>query len=71
MLSNLPTNTKIEVYNLQGKQIYSAYSGNNHPADVRQRESSVGASQILRIPVQTKGMYVIKAGSQTMRAAVK
>jgi Putative Ig domain. len=56
MLSNLQSNTKIEVYNLQGKQIYSVHSGN---------------SQILRIPVQTKGMYVVKAGSQTMRATVR
>jgi len=56
LLENLPSNTKVEVYNLQGKRIYSSNSGN---------------SQILRIPVQTNGMYVVKAGSQTMRATVK
>jgi hypothetical protein len=56
MLENLPRNTKIQVYSLQGKQIYSTNSGN---------------SQILRIPVQTKGMYIVKAGNQTMRVAVR
>jgi len=44
-LSNLPQNAKIEVYNLQGKRIYSTNSGN---------------SKILRIPVQTRGMYIVK-----------
>jgi hypothetical protein len=55
-LSNLPSNTKIDVYNLQGKHIYSSNSAN---------------SQILRIQVQTKGMYIVKAGNQAMRATVK
>jgi len=55
-LENLPKNTKVQIYSLQGKQIYSANSDN---------------SQILRIPVQTKGMYVVKAGSQTVRVAVR
>jgi arabinogalactan endo-1,4-beta-galactosidase len=45
ILKNLPSNAKIEVYNLQGKQIYSTHSEN---------------SQILKIPVQTKGVYIIK-----------
>ena len=44
ILSNLPSNAKVEVYNLQGKRIYSTYSEN---------------SQILKIQV-TKGMYVVK-----------
>jgi len=56
LLSNLPRNTKIEVYTLQGKQIRSANSGN---------------SQILKILVQTKGMYIVKAGSQTERVTVR
>jgi len=56
MLENLPRNAKVQVYTLQGKQIYSANSDN---------------SQILRIPVQTKGMYIVKAGSQTLRVAVR
>jgi len=45
VLENLPNNAKIEVYNLQGKHIYSTNSEN---------------SQILRIPVLTKGMYIIR-----------
>jgi hypothetical protein len=55
VLSNLPKNTKVEVYDLQGKRIYSAYPVN---------------PLILRILVQTKGMYVVKAGSQTMRVVI-
>ena len=55
-LENLPKNTKVQIYSLQGKQIYSANSEN---------------SQILRIPVQTKGMYVVKAGNQMVRVAVR
>jgi len=54
-LSNLPLNAKVDVYNLQGKQIYSTHSEN---------------SQILRIPVQT-GMYIVKIGTQTIRAVVR
>jgi len=46
VLQNVPHNAKIEIYNLQGKRIYFANSEN---------------SQILRIQVQTKGMYIIKA----------
>jgi len=56
MLENLPKNTKVQIYSLQGKQIYSNNSEN---------------SQILRIPVQTKGIYVVKAGNQTVRIAVR
>jgi hypothetical protein len=48
VLENLPKNTKVEVYNLQGKQIYSA-----HPENPK----------ILRILVQTKGIYIIKIGN--------
>jgi len=44
-LSNIPLNSKIDVYNLQGKHIYSTHSEN---------------SKILVIPVQTKGMYIVK-----------
>jgi len=49
LLSNLPPNTKIEVYNLQGKRIYSAYPEN---------------PQILAIVVQTKGVYIVKIKNQ-------
>jgi len=45
LLENLPKNTKVEIYNLQGKRIHSTNSGN---------------SQILKIPVQTKGIYIVK-----------
>jgi len=48
LLENLPANAKVELYNLQGKRIYSAYSEN---------------SEILRILVQTKGMYIVKIGT--------
>jgi len=41
-IPNLPKNAKVEVYNLQGKLVYSGYP-----------ESS-------KIPIQAKGMYVIK-----------
>jgi hypothetical protein len=56
LLENLPVGAKVEVYNLQGKQLHSIHSEN---------------SKILRIQVQTKGIYVIKAGTQTMRVAVR
>jgi hypothetical protein len=56
LLQNLPQNAKVEVYNLHGKRIYSANSEN---------------SQILKILVQTKGMYIIKVNSNAMRIAVK
>jgi len=45
VFENLPSNTKIELYNLQGKRIYSAHSGN---------------SQTLKIQIQT-GMYIMRA----------
>jgi len=46
VLENLPSNAKIELYNLQGKLVYSAYPENH---------------QILRIGVQTKGIYIMRA----------
>ncbi|GBU23950.1 hypothetical protein R83H12_00570 [Fibrobacteria bacterium R8-3-H12] len=55
LLENLPSNAKVEVYNLQGRRIYSAYPEN---------------PLILRIWVQT-GVYVIKIGTKTTRVAVK
>ncbi|MDR2595360.1 MAG: T9SS type A sorting domain-containing protein [Fibromonadaceae bacterium] len=54
-LSNLPPNANIEIYNIQGKRIYSAHSENPN---------------ILEIGVQT-GMYIIKINSQTIRAIVR
>jgi hypothetical protein len=56
VLENLPKGAKVEVYNLQGKQVYSTHSEN---------------SKILRILVQTKGVYLVKTGSQTMRTVVR
>jgi len=55
LLSNLPQGAKVEVYNLQGKRIYSAYPEN---------------PRILRIGVQT-GVYIVKIGSKTMKVAVR
>jgi len=54
LLENLPKNTKVEVYNLQGKQIYSTHSEN---------------SKILKIMVQT-GIYIVKIGNQTLRVPI-
>jgi len=59
LLSNLPSNAKVEVYNLQGKRIYSTTS------------HSPLATSHLKIEVQTKGMYIVKAGTQTMRVTVR
>jgi len=59
LLENLPTGAKVEVYNLQGKLIYTSGKSLN-------RENL--GSDNLRIPVQTKGMYIIKVslGSKTL-----
>jgi len=51
LLENLPTGAKVEVYNLQGKLIYTSGKSLN-------RENL--GSDNLRIPVQTKGVYIIK-----------
>jgi uncharacterized repeat protein (TIGR02543 family) len=59
VLENLPKNAKVEVYNLQGKQVYSTTS------------HSPLATNHLKILVQTKGMYIVKAGTQTIRVAVR
>jgi len=55
IIENLPNNAKVEIYNLQGKHIYSSHSEN---------------SQILKIQVQTKGIYFIKIGNKTMHIPV-
>jgi hypothetical protein len=59
VLENLPRNAKVEVYNLQGKQVYSTTS------------HSPLATSHLKIGVQTKGIYIVKASTQTMRVAVR
>ena len=56
LLENLPAKAKIELYNLQGKHIYSNNSEN---------------SQILRIPVQTKGMYLVKISLGSKNTVLK
>jgi len=56
LLQNLPTNAKVEVYNLQGKRIYSSIPEN---------------PRILKILVQTKGIYIVKTGTQTTKVAVR
>ena len=55
VLENMPKNAKVEAYNLQGKLIYSANSQN---------------SQILRIPVQIKGIYIVKVSYNILRITV-
>jgi hypothetical protein len=52
ILENLPKNAKVQVYNLHGKRIYSANSEN---------------SQILKIPVHAKGLYIVKINNNVMR----
>ncbi|MDR2732173.1 MAG: glycosyl hydrolase 53 family protein [Fibromonadaceae bacterium] len=47
-LENLPNNAKVEIYNLHGKQIY--VTTNHFPL----------ATSHLKIPTQTKGIYIIK-----------
>jgi len=54
MLENLPSNARVEVYNLQGKRLHSTHSANN---------------KTLKIPVQT-GMYIIKINNQILRIPV-
>ncbi|MCL1957405.1 MAG: T9SS type A sorting domain-containing protein [Fibromonadales bacterium] len=51
VLTNLPKNAKVEIYNLQGKRIFSSGESLN-------RENR--GSDNLRIQVQTKGIYIAK-----------
>jgi Leucine-rich repeat (LRR) protein len=65
-LQNLPSNAKVEVYNLQGKLVH-----NYQPTAVHQRNAKREGSSQLIINVQTKGMYVIKINNQALRVVVK
>jgi endoglucanase len=56
ILQNPPQNTKVAIYNLQGKRVYMGNPEN---------------PKIMKIMVQTKGMYIVKAGTQTFRIVVK
>jgi len=76
VLENLPKAAKIEVYNLQGKRIYSSNSVNSQilrNKDNRHlvEHSAVDGSTSLVILVQTKGMYIVKIGSQTTQTIVR
>jgi hypothetical protein len=53
VLENLPQNAKVEVYNLQGKRIYSTTS------------HSPLATSHLKILVQTKGIYLVRINNQS------
>jgi len=61
LLSNLPQGAKVEVYNIQGKLVFT--SGKSSNLENR-------GSDNLRIGVQT-GVYIVKINSQTLRIAVK
>ena len=60
ILQNVPQNAKVEIYNLSGKLISSkSFNQVNQGSDM------------LRISVQTKGMYFVKVNNQTLRVVVK
>jgi len=62
LLSNLPQGATVELYNLQGKLIFTSGKSLN-------RENR--GSDNLVIPVQTKGMYIIRIGiNNVMRVQV-
>jgi len=61
MLSNLPQGAKVEVYSIQGKLIFT--SGKSLNRENRGSDLVIG--------VQTKGMYIVKVGTQTLRVAVR
>jgi hypothetical protein len=56
MMENLPQNARVEIYNLEGKRLRS-----NNPENLK----------ILRIMVQTKGIYIVKINNNVMRIAVR
>jgi hypothetical protein len=56
VLENLPRNAKVQIYNVHGKSIYSGNPEN---------------PEILKIMVQAKGIYIVKAGKETFRVAVR
>jgi hypothetical protein len=60
ILKNLPSNAKVQVFDLKGKLISSkSFNPVNHGSDN------------LQIPVHAKGVYIIKAGKQTFRIAMR
>ncbi|MDR3001747.1 MAG: metallophosphoesterase [Fibromonadaceae bacterium] len=58
-LMNVPNNARVEVYNLQGRHVYSSRGVLNTPPTVH------------AIPVQSKGIYFIRVGNQTLRVVVR
>jgi hypothetical protein len=55
----VPSNAKVEVYNLHGKRIYTS-NGRGEK------------SFALTIPIQTKGIYIVKIdNANAMRVAVR
>jgi len=61
LLSNLSQNAKVDVYNLQGKRVFTSGKSLNR--------ENLGSDLV--IPVQAKGMYIVKIGTQTIRAVVR
>jgi hypothetical protein len=59
ILGNLPVGAKVEVYNLRGKLISS------------RALNQVNQGSDMSISVQTKGVYIVKAGTEKFRIAVK
>jgi hypothetical protein len=55
LLENLPSDAKVQIYDLRGKLIYSQFSTLN--------------SQF--IPIQTKGLYFIKINNAVSRVVVR
>jgi hypothetical protein len=64
ILQNLPANAKVDMYNVQGKRVYS-----------NRANPSIGGNGVQAIDVQTKGMYIVKVSSgstkQVLRVAVR
>jgi fibro-slime domain-containing protein len=75
LLENVPAGAKVELYNLQGKRIYSAYPENpkilrNKDNRHLEKHSNEGFSTTLVIGVQTKGIYILKINNNILRIPV-
>jgi hypothetical protein len=58
MLANIPHNAKVEVYNLKGERAFQSHPASGTP--LQRGTSNSENSQILKIQVQTKGVYIVK-----------
>jgi len=56
ILGNIPSNSRVEIYNLQGKRVYTGNSGN---------------TQILKISIPANGTYIVRTKDQMFRVAVR